>query len=287
LEYDTAMKAVNDYFEPRADKEGEGNADPSLHDEICEAEKEVANHYLHLMAENNEARFAAIVQANKDFLNDYLYWVRRSSLTKEIYQAEYYDIMLSMLRILDEVRLAKIENYCHDNEEEKSSREEVEEKEPKCPLPVGIEIPLIIGKITLDCEAWGVEFGEGIIVNIEHKFGGGTTIAFGPGLIFHETHKIKAAEEIGLAPGIETNAKMQFFITFDGSTAQDAGFLWEAEIDAKGLGKPLEAKQNFSFAINKGFNYEGILTDIMDKVLEVEPEKQVNKNIKIYKGSNQ
>ena len=63
----------------------------------------------------------------------------------------------------------------------------------------------------------------------------------------------------------------------------DAGFLWEAQIDIKGLGKPAELKQNFTWAINKGFSAEGGLTTIADKIFDIPPDKQINKNVKIYK----
>ena len=96
------------------------------------------------------------------------------------------------------------------------------------------------------------------------------------------TPKIFGHNDFSLNPSISASAKGQLFLTFEGSNLVDGGFLWEAEVDLKGLRKP-ELKQNFTFAVNKGFTYEGALTDIGDKIFGFPPETQINKNINIYK----
>jgi hypothetical protein len=282
LEYDTVMKQTIKEFEPREEKVGEGNGDPTLDEEICEARNNVVDHYLPLFAEINEEEFKKTLHAYKDYLNDYLYWVRLASSSEEQYRLAYYDIILSMLHVLKELNLTTIEEYCHKTDAKNDKTEAIEFKEPDCPLPIGVEIPFVVGKISLDCESWGIEAGEGIVINIDHKIGGETTIAFGAGETFYSTPKI-GKQAFDINPGLDLNAKGQLFITFEGSTVLDGGFLWEAEIDLKGLAKPAELKQNFTWAVNKGFTAEGQLTSLADKIFDIPPEKQVNKNIKIYK----
>ena len=283
LEYDTALKAMYKFFEPRVEATGEGNADPTLEEEMCEATNKIVNYYLPLFAELNEERFTKIIHAFKDYLNDYLYWVRFASWTKEQYQENYYHIVLAMLRVLKEVRLTTLDAYCREKEDTWVIKPNLEHKEPHCPLPAGVEIPFVAGKVVLDCEGWGLDAGEILKLTIEHRIGGETTIAFGAGLSFYETPKIFGKSKTDVHPGIDAYAKGQFFITFEGNTIHDGGFLWAAEIDMKGIGKPVEAKQDFVFAINKGFYAHGILTHQIDKLLDIPPDKQINKNIKIYK----
>lgn len=282
LEYEEALKQVIDSFEPRLEAQGEGNPDPSLDEDICEAKNQVANYYLPLLGEINEERFTKIIHAHKDYLNDFLYWVRLAVSSEDEYRFFYYDIVLSVLHLLQQVKLTTLHDVCLNVADIKVKNPGNEFKEPDCPLPVGIEIPFVIGKIEFDCESWGIEGGEGFILNIEHKFGAETTIAFGAGLALHLTPKI-GSKKLDLSPGVEAEAKGQLFITFDGNMVSDGGFLWEAKIEAKGIGKPVEAKQAFTWAVNKGFTAEGPLTAAADKIFDVPPEKQINKNVKPFK----
>ncbi|MFL5788517.1 MAG: tetratricopeptide repeat protein, partial [Flavisolibacter sp.] len=282
IEYDTVMKLNMAQFEERSDKVGEGNGDASLEDDICEAKREVCNYYLPLFADLNEKEFHLIVYAYKDYLNDFLYWVRLATSGEQEYKVAYYDIVISMIQVLKSLKITSLSNYCNEGEMEGAYKEKLEVKEPKCPLPVGIEIPFVIGKLSFDCEGWGLEGGEAIVLNIDHKYSGETTIAIGPGESFYSTPKIFGHEELSLKPGYDEGVKGQIFFTFEEGELVDGGFLWEAEMDFKGIGKPVEIKQNFTWAVNKGFTYEGLLTDVGDAIFDLPPEKQVNKNVKIY-----
>jgi len=91
---------------------------------------------------------------------------------------------------------------------------------------------------------------------------------------------------------------MQYFLTFDGTRPIDQGFIWEASVKYKqtlstgiesGIKKidqvttnsvDLSAKTVFSF--NNGFDSKGSLYEHIDKVMGVQKETQVNKNVKIY-----
>ncbi|MFL5740861.1 MAG: hypothetical protein ACJ75B_11630 [Flavisolibacter sp.] len=282
MEYDTVMKMTLAAFEERLDKLGEGNSDPTLDEDICAAKNGVVNHYLPLFADNNELRFTKILHAYRDYLNDYLYWVRLGSWGEEEYKLEYYKVSLMMIEVLEKLQLTTLHEACNMDEIQQAKAEELKLKQPDCPLPVGVEIPLVVGKISFDCVSWGLELGEGIVVNIDHKFGGESTIALGVGESFYTTSKISNS----VNPGLDVNAKGQLFFTFEGSTLMDGGFLWEAEIDLKGIGKPAELKQNFTWAIVKGYTAEGQLSSLADKIFDIPPEQQVNKKVKIFKPSN-
>lgn len=282
MEYDTAMKAMAKSFESRVEKEGEGNPEPTLAEEMCAAKNSIANHYLLRMAKTNEDKFTKLIQAHKDFLNDYLYWIRLASFTPEQYQAEYYEICLQVLRLLQKVELTTVMDYCLQSKPEPKAKE-LQLYEPDCPLPKNFKLPFVVGKVYLNCDRWDFEVGEGVVLNIAHKFGAETTIAFGPGLLLEATPVIVTVGNSSKPLGVSLGAKGQLFVSFNGNAVLDAGFLWETKIELNAILKPIITKQNFSWAINKGFTAEGPLTTLIDKIYEIPAEKQINKNIPINK----
>ncbi len=283
IEFDSTMKGIEDSFEPRLEALGEGNADPTLEEDICEANNSAINTYLPQFAEINEERFRKIIHTHKDYLNDYLYWIRFGSFTEEQYRVEYYDIVLSMLRLLKKVSLTTLHDYCNADPEGESKAANLKIDEADCPLPIGVELPFVVGKIQFDCKSWGLEIGEAIVLDIEHLSGGATTIALGPGVSFYSTPKIGGDAPMDINPGVDAGIKGQAFVTFDANTIIDWGLLFEAEIDVKGVGKPLELKQNITLGVNKGLTAEGPITALIDKALDIPPERQVNKNVPIYR----
>jgi tetratricopeptide (TPR) repeat protein len=117
-----------------------------------------------------------------------------------------------------------------------------------------IVVPLVVAKLSFDCQKVEVEGGEILIVNVEHEFrSGNTTLAIGPG----------AGVDL---PYISVGAKNQAFVTFDrNGNYSDAGLKGEvgvelsgylqsvgAEIENLGLGPTLEAKAGYEFSINSG-----------------------------------
>jgi tetratricopeptide (TPR) repeat protein len=283
LEFDSTVEMINKSYEPRLDKLGEGNADPTLEEEMCADMNAAINSFLVQFAELNEERFHKIIHTYKDYLNDYLYWVRFASFTDEQYRLEYYDIVLTVYKLLREAKLTTLHGYCNADKPDKENSLELKVEDPDCPLPIGVELPFVVGKIEFDCESWGLEIGEGVVFNIEHLMGGATTIAIGPGAILATTPEIGGEAPMDINPGAEARLKGQLFVTFDANTIIDWGLQFETEIDIRGVGKPLDLKQNTALAVNKGLTAEGPLTALIDKYYEIPTEKQVNKNIKIYK----
>ena len=84
-----------------------------------------------------------------------MYWVRIASFTKEAYEEQYYYTVLIMLRLLTEVRITVLDYWkvldCRDKEDATAVKPGIEIKKPDCPFPIGIEIPFVIGKVSLDC----------------------------------------------------------------------------------------------------------------------------------------
>lgn len=283
VEFDATMKQIDDSFEPRLEKIGEGNPDPTLDEEICNAHNGAINSFLPQFAEINEARYNKIVHVYKPFLNDWLYWWRFASYTEEQYRLMYYDAMLTMLRVLREVRLTTLNGYCQADPAGKDGVKELEITDPNCPLPIGVEIPFGVGKIQFDCKSWELEVGEGIVLNLGHIIGGSTTVAIGPGVSEFLTPKFGGTGPADVYTGIDAGIKGQLFITFDQTTVMDWGVLFEAEMDFKGLGKGLEVKQNVTLGVNKGLTTEGLFTREIDKYYKLPPpDKQVNKNVKLF-----
>ena len=233
IEFDTLMQGVEDAFEPRADKIGEGNPDPTFDEDYCNAKNAVIDAYLPQFAEVNEEKYKKIVHLYKGYLNDYLYWVRFSSFTPEQYQLEFYEIVLKMYWVLERVQLTTLNGWCDPDPAGKPKNDSLTISEADCPLPIGVEIPFVVGKVQFDCESWGLEIGEGIVFNLDHLAGGATTIAIGPGESFYSTPKVGGP--LNFAPGIDFGIKGQVFVTFDANTVIDWGLLFESEFDIKGL----------------------------------------------------
>jgi hypothetical protein len=230
----------------------------------------------------NQERYKKIIHAHKDFLNDYLYWIRLASFTDTLYRAEYYDIVWTTYRLLREVRLTTLPGYCNPADPKKPKQDSLAVSDPDCPMPVGVEIPFVVGKIQFDCKSWGIEAGELIVINVDHVIGGATTIAFGVGENLFTVPEVKGPP-LQISGGVSETIKGQVYVTLDAGTVVDWGLLFEAEIDIKGAGKPLEIKQNVTLSVNKGLTAEGVLTDMVDKYYEIPKETQVNKNVPIYK----
>ena len=140
-------------------------------------------------------------------------------------------------------------------------------------------------------------FGGLLVADVVHTYRThSTTIAIGAGLdLKFGGEKLKAGPIQG---GFGATGKMQYFLTFDGTRPSDQGFIWEGALEYEqtlntelgtGIKKIDEVKTNSVdlsaktvLSIQNGFNSSGSLYEQLDKILEVKPEKQVNKNVKIY-----
>ena len=96
--------------------------------------------------------------------------------------------------------------------------------------PIDLEIPFVIGKISLDCKRFGIEAGEGIIINYQ-----------------------KAGFLGGQSP-FEAGAKGQFYVSFDGNNQPiDGGMLWEAGAGVPGV---TSTSMGYTLGVNSGFTFD-------------------------------
>jgi hypothetical protein len=147
-----------------------------------------------------------------------------------------------------------------------------------------------VGKFTFSCDKWELEVGEGLVINVGHKFSTGeTNLAFGPGagisLIGSSNEsklKVPQLEAGPIKPGLSAGIKGQVFFSFRNGALMDWGGLFEAELDI--LGSTKELKTGYVIGRNTGLQLsEGILKNIIDKELGPEKEApQINPNVRIY-----
>ena len=293
--YEEEKKQVIASFADRADKAGEGNADMQLEADMCKAQNELANKYLPQFAQLNEERQREWIEQTKNYFIDNAYWCYIASLDDHSYREMFYELVIEYINMLEKIcttRLIGCSKIFDTDEKDKA----FEFGEENCPYNTEIPFPVegkkgelegFIGKIQLDCEAFGLELGEGLIFNLDKKLGSGeTTLAFGAGLSKH----------IPDCHFLEGGGKMQFYITFGGAQAFDIGVKYELEMDIKGLYHP-EQKLGMTIGFNSGSGShldtfgEGYISDVgADKILElmdakVKQDPQINKNIKMYNNN--
>ncbi len=144
--------------------------------------------------------------------------------------------------------------YCDMKELEAMKYELAETNFIDAACPYKIVIPLVVAKVSFNCEKVEVEGGEILIAGVEYEFKtGNTTLAIGPG----------AGADL---PFISVGAKNQAFVTFDrDGNYSDSGIKGEvgievshyldvmnAEIESMAYGPTLEAKAGYEFSINSG-----------------------------------
>jgi len=293
--YEQEKKQVIASFDERADKAGEGNADMKLEADMCKAQNELANKFLPQFAQLNEERQREWIEQTKNYFIDNAYWCYIASLDDHSYHEMFYQLVIEYITMLEKIcttRLIGCSKIFETDEKDK----DFEFGEENCPFNTEIPFPVegkkgelegFIGKIQLDCEAFGLELGEGLIFNLDKKLGSGeTTLAFGAGL----------SEHIPDCHLLEGGGKMQFYITFGGPQAFDIGVKYELEMDIKGLYHP-EQKVGMTIGFNSASGShldtfgEGYVPDVgADKILElmdakVKQDPQINKNIKMYNNN--
>ena len=177
----------------------------------------------------------------------------------------------------------------------KKEEEDYVIKEPDCGIDIGLNLG--IGSFRIDCEKMEYHFGGFLVADVVHSYRDhSTTIAIGAGLdLKFGGEKLKAGPIQG---GFGATGKMQYFLTFDGTRPSDQGFIWEGAVQYEqnfntelgtGIKKIDEVKTNSVdlsaktiLSVHNGFTSSGSLYEHLDKILDVKPETQVNKNIKIF-----
>jgi tetratricopeptide (TPR) repeat protein len=261
----------------------------------CESKVPFANAYMQAMAAFTIEYQKTWLPVYREYFDDLALWGRLEFPDKHLQRAAYAAAVSGYLAEL--LRLAETHflNPCAPDNDGKKEEDPYEFKEPDCGIDIGFSFG--VGSFSIDCNKMEFHFGGGLVADVVHTYKThSTTIAIGLGLDgkFGGT-KLKAGPIQG---GFSATGKMQYFLTFDGVRPADQGFIWEASVKYKqtlstglesGIKKidqvttnslDLSARTVFSF--NNGFDSKGSLYDHIDKVMGVQKETQVNKNVKIY-----
>jgi len=269
--------------------------DAYSHAQSCAEQLALGNKYMEAMAAVTTEYQKTWLPVYREYFNDYAFWGRVQTPDKHLQRAAYAAAARGYLAEL--LRLAETHflNLCDPEVDSKKEQEDYVMKEPDCGLDIGMNFA--IGSFRIDCEKMEYHFGGLLVADVVHTYRThSTTIAIGAGLdLKFGGEKLKAGPIEG---GFGATGKMQYFLTFDGTRPSDQGFIWEGAIQYEqsfktdlgtGIKKIDEVKTNSVdvsaktiLSVQNGFTSSGSVYEQLDKILEVKPEKQVNKNVKIF-----
>lgn len=187
----------------------------------------------------------AWMETDITFYNNMVYLTTMTAPSQHIFKAECASIGSSLLAslasyVLDNCNPMHKPNCIKPNPANDQNNNSAIFNEANC--PINLEIPVGIGKMSLNCQRFKVEGGGGIIGSYEKNF---------------ITRESTVMLGVGISTGVpffEAGAKAQLFIKFDGNNQPiDAGVMAEAEIDVRGV-LPPDLKTGFTIGINSGFS---------------------------------
>jgi tetratricopeptide (TPR) repeat protein len=250
-----------------------------------------ASKYLPLFASLRRDWQVKNINLQKKYLDERIYWSYLASHNIHDFRKSFYAIISSALSVLHGLAATKIPystSDCDWKEGNKQIAEAPALTEPECPFTV--ELKFIAGKIAIDCEKFSFSGGEGVIFKYEKNFKGGqSTISLGIGA---QLELGGGFGGVNIGGGI--SASECLFIALDGNGhATDAGLKFEATAGAKAeldgaIGKNINIKKDltgveavvgYTIGMESGIKVdEGPLKNLVNP-----PEKQINKNVPLYK----
>ena len=175
-----------------------------------------------------------------------IYWSYFSAWDEDDYRVRFYQKLVNYLTALQRLSEVKILEPCIINEaDDIEATEQKELKEFDCPFDV--EIPFIVGKISMNCEKFSFKAGEGIVFKAEKKFTGDrqTTLSLGAGGGVDASFKLG-----GVKAGLEAGMDMSVFISFDKvGHCTDGGISYKAH---RGIGIDFSAGERIKFKKDLG-----------------------------------
>lgn len=125
---------------------------------------------------------------------------------------------------------------------------------PNC--PVNISIPVVVGKISLNCTSFSISGGEGVKGSYSKNFiTGQTTLTIGMGVTYE-------AGSAGIA-SVSAGADGSFYMTFDKSGGfSDAGMKFSVGASAGVGAVNSSTSAGVTMGMNSGFNYTGNAPDV-------------------------
>jgi tetratricopeptide (TPR) repeat protein len=289
-EYNTKYEAIRKrYMEKDDDCCGEG--DVSCCDDaekFCRETNTLKEEYLPKFAALNEEYQSRNLQVEIKHLDNFLYWGYFAAWDRDDYKVRFYTRVVNYLRTLQRIDVVKILKPCTIDEEEKEKEKEEEKMLKEMECPVSLQLPLGVLKISIDCESFSIRAGKGAFFFYEKNFvSRQSTLILGVG-----EEPLDREYKYG---GFDIKIGMAVFLAMDG-----AGNLTDGGISAMATatssfelgfeaGEKLKFKEGIGWrlGINSGLTLApGKLKNLIDKI-GPDPEKQVNKNIKIYKPGQQ
>ena len=265
------------------------------HARSCGEQLSLGNKYMEAAAVATREYQKIWLPVFKEYFTDFAYWGRVQSADKHLQRAAYAGAVRGYLGELLRLAETHFAELCDPETDLKKEQQDYVFKEPDCGIDIGMNLG--IGSFRIDCEKMEYHFGGLLVADVVHTYKAhSTTIAIGAGLdLKFGGEKLKAGPIQG---GFGATGKMQYFLTFDGTRPSDQGFIWEGAIEYEQnfnteLGTRIkkidEVKTNSLdlsaktvLSIQNGFNSSGSLYEQLDKILEVKPDKQINKNVKIF-----
>jgi tetratricopeptide (TPR) repeat protein len=257
----------------------------------CAAQTGLANDYMEKMAFITSEYQKAYLRVYNDYYTDNIFWGSFAYPDKHIQKGFFYRYVASLLGVY--LQLAETHyiqpSACEAAPEMKKDTEALELPKPDC--PIDIDWKCVVGSFHLDCEKIKFSTKAGLLLNAEHSFSNHrTTIMIGAGvdLKFGKRSVGNIEGEFG------ATGKMQYFITFDGTRPVDQGLIWKTSVSysqeiTNDYGfknittTDLDYGAGTTLSVANGWTFEGKLYKDLDKLLGAPPEKQENKNVKIYK----
>jgi len=256
--------------------------------DLCPKENELKNKYLPRFAQLNEEWQSRNMLIENKYIDDLLFWCYFSAVDTDDYRGRFYNWAYNYLYSVDLLAQVKILEPCKEHDADEIEQPvPAELKEFDC--PVDVQIPFIVGKLTMNCEKFSFKAGELIVFKYEKKFTGSrqSTIAIGGGVSIDAT-----AKEGPLKAGIEAGMDMSIYFTFDKQgNCVDGGTAYKAYA---GGGVDFSAGERIKVSGNLGYVGEevGVRFGLISGVsftepgfLKEQPEKQLNKNVKPYKSN--
>jgi tetratricopeptide (TPR) repeat protein len=293
-EHEKLYKAQTTYNQKIKDL-SEQYHDGIVHAQSCGERLSLGNKYMEAAAVVTREYQKTWLPVFKEYFTDYAFWGRIQSSDKHLQRAAYAGAVRGYLAELLRLAETHFAELCDPETDLKKQEEDYVFKEPDCGIDIGMNLG--IGSFRIDCEKAEYHFGGLLVADVVHTYKShSTTIAIGAGLdVKFGGEKLKAGPIQG---GFGATGKMQYFLTFDGTRPSDQGFIWEGAIEYEqkfnteqgtGVKKIDEVKTNSVdlsartvLSIHNGFTSTGSLYEQLDKILEVKPEKQENKNVKIF-----
>lgn len=258
--------------------EGASHANCATEEEICSAKNALANTYLPKFASITNDMQEKGKRIFRTYFDELVYWhyLSINPVNKDDFRMQYYYFIEQYLTTIGGICQTKIIKPCITTTITTSKEANVI-KEMDCPIDFGIAF--IVGSIELNCNEFTIAGGELLIFEYVRNF-----------KTRESTINIGIGAKIDLGKNFNVGIEEYAFIKFDGNGRySDAGIEMkagaEATLGTMGNGdKPLigvKAEVGYAIGIESGITFdEGPFKNLLAPA----PEKQLNKNVPVYKN---